>query len=257
MHDDLKWYLATMKPIYSIEPVMLSESFLQSSVYPNLDRTLYWSPCWEPVFYVDLARAGFISIAHTDPELGPVLIPEMQFEYALLDWENLHCSRKLGRLMRSERLAEEGIEIRFVDDVHPVLERLLEHHRQTWILAPYVALMQKLAGGSDTRITVHGVELWSRKRNELIAGELGYTIGSIYTSLSGFCSPHSRDLRHFGTLQMYMLAEILQERGYSFWNMGDPTPPYKKAFGATIVSRGEFLERWMSERDHSPTHLLG
>lgn len=245
-----------MEPIYSIEPFMLRGDFLHTTIYPDLSRTLYWSHSWNPGFYVDLAHAGFISIAHSDPELGAVLIPEMQRDYAVLDWEELHCSRKLARLMRSERLAEEEIELRIADSLDRVLERLVAHHQPTWILEPYADLMRRLAEGSDFRIAIHAVELWSRKRDELVAGELGYTIGRIYTSLSGFCSPQSPELRHFGTLQMYLLAGMLEQRGYSFWNMGHPSPPYKKAIGAQILPREEFLERWIEQRDRVPIDRL-
>ena len=42
------------------------------------DSSLYWSDRWEPTFYAALAREGFISIALRDPELGELLLAELQ-----------------------------------------------------------------------------------------------------------------------------------------------------------------------------------
>ena len=246
-----------MPSIFRITPSALEPDFLFGHVYPNLDHSLYWSESWDPEFYVELARAGFISTAHDDPELGPLLLPEIQTSYAVLDWENLHRSRNLRRLIRSERLAREDIELRVVDTGSRVVDRLIGYHESTWILEPYRQLVRELPTGDDRRFAIHGVELWSRKRDELVAGELGYSIGATYTSLSGFCSTHDPELRHFGTLQMILLAEQLAERGYAFWNMGHPRLSYKGAIGARIVPREDFLERWLDARDAVPARALG
>ena len=116
--------------------------------------------------------------------------------------------------------------------------------------------IRRLESGGSGDFAVHGVELWSRARDELISGELGYSIGSTYTSLSGFCQRDDPKWTHFGTLQQYWLAELLRDRGYAFWNMGHPSQAYKRAFGARILSRSEFLERWLAERDSAPSGAL-
>ncbi|MCP4007273.1 MAG: GNAT family N-acetyltransferase [bacterium] len=241
-----------MGSIYPITPEMLRPEVLHSLIYPDLDQVLFWDDTWDPEFYVALAHAGFICIAHEDPEIGPLLIPELQDSYAVLDWQNLHRSRNLRRLLRSQRLTEEGVELRVVASAERVLENLAAYHDRTWILQRYRELVGKLPRNSAPGFAIHGIELWSQKRNELVAGEFGYTIGRTYTSLSGFCSPDDREYRHFGTLQMYLLAEMLRDCGYAFWNMGHPSPEYKAAFGARILPRLEFLEKWFEARDIAP-----
>lgn len=231
---------------------MLEEGYLRTHVYPNLARSLYWDDSWDPETYVALARAGFISITHVDPVLGPLLMPELQRSYAVLDWENLHCSNNLRRLMRSQRLAEEGIELCVVDSVDRVLDRLRAQHGNTWILERYERLVRSLPRDDDPWFSIRGVELWSISRSEIVAGELGYTIGRTYSSLSGFCSPEDPTLRNFGTLQMYLLALLLRDSGYAFWNLGHPVHEYKRDLGARILRRGVFLERWLAARNAVP-----
>ena len=98
--------------IYSISPGDLEEDFLREMLYPNLERTFYWSDDWDPDFYVALARAGFISISQQNTEYGALLLPELQLRYAVLDWGNLHISGHVQKLMRSGRLEDEKIELR-------------------------------------------------------------------------------------------------------------------------------------------------
>ncbi|MBW2291018.1 MAG: hypothetical protein JRG94_01765, partial [Deltaproteobacteria bacterium] len=180
-----------------------------------------------------------------------------QQSYAVLDWENLHCSRNLRKLMASGLLEEEGVELRVATASDRLLDRLADYHGEdSWISPPYRSLVRELGESETESFTIHGVELWSARRDELIAGELGYTIGATYTSLSGFCIREDRRWRHFGTLQQILLARTLQEKGYAFWekgyafwNMGHISMPYKIALGARIVPREAFLERWCAARD--------
>jgi hypothetical protein len=251
----------------------LHPAILENRIYPDLDATYYWSPTWDPKLYVALARAGFISVSVVHHEAGPVLIAELQARYAVLAWPNLHLSRKLRKLLRSQRIAAEDIELRVVDDPSRVIERLVEQYRsKTWLKKSYVEMLGRLPTGRDPRFSLHGVELWSKRREFLIAGELGYSIGRTYTSLSGF---HTRDgessafgdgsdmggsgidiepsdgrpWRGFGMLQMWLLGERLRDRGYAFWNLGHTEQAYKQALGARILGRGQFLRRWLGAVD--------
>ena len=230
---------------------------MQAAIYPRIEQTHYWSDSWNPEFYVSIARAGFICVSIIHPELGAVLIPELQQSYTVLDWENLHCSRNLRRLMASGQLEKYGVELRVANPAERVLEHLLDYHgERNWIHEPYQTLVRELGPNGTDDFAMHGVELWSKARNELIAGELGYSTGSVYTSLSGFCAREFPEWNHYGTLQQVLLARALQERGYSFWNMGDVTLPYKMALGALVVPRAAFLDRRCAARVNTPATPL-
>jgi Leu/Phe-tRNA-protein transferase len=240
-----------------ISPELINHESLRDSYYPRTDLTFYWSDHWDPDFYVALARAGFICISAEHPQVRTILIAELQQSYAVLDWENLHCSRNLRKLMASGRLEEDGVELRVVDASDRLLDQLARYHGEdSWLHSPYRSIVRQLAEGGDEQFSFHGIELWSTRQNELVAGELGYSIGSTYTSLSGFCSREDRRWRHFGTLQQIMLARALAEKGYAFWNMGHVSMPYKIALGARITPRAKFLERWCVARDTRPALAL-
>ncbi|MCA9505006.1 MAG: GNAT family N-acetyltransferase [Spirochaetaceae bacterium] len=245
--------------ILPISPISLHEEILETHVYADLGQVYYWSQHWDPDFYVALAYAGFISISYEHPEIGAVLIPEMQREYAVLDWPDLHRSRQLRRLLRSGRLEREAIELRVTPDVDEVVERLLAYHApETWLTVPYRELLENLprTGHRVGGFSLHAIELRAREDRRLVAGELGYSLGSTYTSLSGFCTRPDRSWRHFGTLQQVLLAERLAASGYAFWNMGHPDPAYKIALGARILPRQTFLRRWIRARDVAVPHPL-
>lgn len=231
--------------IYPISPDLLADEALQSARYEDLEHSYFWSDCWDPDFYIALAKAGYISISTTAPEVGTVLIAELQTHYAVLDWVDLHISQNIARLLRSGRLEDERVELTASDSCEQVLQRLLDYHgEETWLSPPYCDLLRKLPMGPGAGFRLRAIELWSRSEDRLIAGEIGYTLGRTYTSLSGFCDRSEPRWRNSGSLQIVMLARRLQEQGYAFWNMGHPHMAYKREVGAKIVPRGEFIGRW-------------
>ena len=81
--------------------------------------------------------------------------------------------------------------------------------------------------------------------NKIVAGEIGYTThNSIYTSLSGFCSK-DKIYNNYGTLQLVLLAKYLEENNYNFWNLGHPYMNYKLNLGAKVLSRKDFLDKFL------------
>jgi len=44
---------------------------------------------------------------------------------------------------------------------------------------------------------------------------------------------------------MTLLSQYLEKNQYSFWNMGHPYMQYKIDLGAKILSREEFLIKWL------------
>lgn len=236
---------------------ILKGDLLERIVYPNLERTLYWSDRWDPAWYLALARAGFICIAIEHPELGPLVIPEMQDRYAVLDWPALHVSRNVQRLLRSGRLEREGMELRLCDPRPHVLPGIRERYGEDcWVIDEYLALLDELLDEPYEGLAIHGVELWSHEHEMCVAGEFGYSVGASYTSLSGFCSPDEEQWRDFGTLQLVLLAKALEAHGFAFWNLGHAEMPYKRALGAEPLPRAAFLARWFAERDREPGRRL-
>jgi Leu/Phe-tRNA-protein transferase len=204
-----------------------------------MQNSYYWSDEWSEEFYIELARAGFITTTY-DTKDGLVLLPELQYDYAVLDFEELHISKKVKKLLREDR-CELHINSRFDE----VLDRFSIQHKYNWLKENYVELLKNLYANNDKRedFKLISIELVCKESGELIAGEVGYKIEKTYTSLSGFSSKEKRYV-NCGTLQLVLLAQYLQKNDFEFWNLGHPHMEYKKRLGCKIYTRSEFLKRW-------------
>ncbi len=230
-----------MQPkIYNLTPQSFKERpGLKEALYEDESNDYYWSEDWSEEFYVELAKMGFISTSF-DTKEGLVLLPELQFEYAILDFENLHISKKTQKLLNAD-VATLSFNARFDE----ALERFSTQHKNNWLKNEYAELMKKLHKNQDAHANfkIISVELICKERDELIAGEIGYAIGRTYTSLSGFSSKEKK-YDNYGTLQLVLLAKRLQKEGYVFWNLGHPHMEYKQKLGSVTHTRKEFLKRW-------------
>ncbi len=212
-------------------------------------ETHYWSDDWSPEFYRLLARAGFISIAYEHDELGPVLIPEIQSAYAVLDWPSLHLARSMRRWMRSKRCADGDYALRVGCDLAEVLAGVARTYGDdSWLSEPYAQLLHRLSadqGADDFQVMT--ATLTSGRTGRVIAGEDGYRIGRVYTSLTGFFDRRDPVHSNTGTLQLALLADHLKASGFAFWNLGHPNMHYKRDLGAQVLPRRPFLQRWFAE----------
>lgn len=211
----------------------------------NSETEFYWTSDWSPELYVELARAGFMSIAF---ELGgtlELLVPQLQSSYAVLDWKNLHASKSMKRWMRSADCQDQGYRLVVGHDLETVYLGLDTYHgEENWMGRQYFELLSELSNGGHPGFELIPVALLDSKEN-VIAGEIGYRCGDIYTSLTGF-SDHNRP--NCGKLQLLKLGEYLREAGYAFWNLGHPFMQYKLDLGAQILPRADFLKRWHLHR---------
>jgi Leu/Phe-tRNA-protein transferase len=85
-------------------------------------------------------------------------------------------------------------------------------------------------------VRLYSIEVWNEKTGELVAGELGYTVGSIFTSLTGFTA-HSGA----GSVQLAALGRLLCTLGFSMWDLGMDMD-YKQSLGAHNIPRKEFVK---------------
>jgi len=212
--------------------------YLQTHIYPNMRKNYYWSDDFSPEYYVAQAQAGFLAV--TDIFNGTeLLLPEIQFSYALLHFDNLHISRKVRRL-----LARTPPPVLTLSDtteaINSVAAKIQAYHRQCWLTPRYLHTFRETR---KLREDFHPIAVYIEKDGEAVAGELGYIIGETYTSLSGFSSRETA-YRNYGTLQMVLLARYLRENGFAFWNMGQSYMPYKFRLGAKQYDRHTFLESW-------------
>ena len=230
-----------MQPkIYQLRPQDFKDNNdLKELLYANMSNDYYWSNDWSEEFYIELVKMGFINTSF-DTKEGLVLLPELQFEYGLLDFENLHVSKKVKKLLQKDDAT-----LYFNSRFDEVIAKFSTQHKNNWLKNEYAELIKNLYKNRETtrNFELICIELISKESDELIAGELGYIIGKTYTSLSGFSSKEKK-YNNYGTLQLVLLAKHLQKEGFDFWNLGHPHMEYKHRLGSFTYSREDFLHRW-------------
>lgn len=220
------------------------------------EANYYLTSDWSPECYCDLAFAGFIAI--TSRVAGELmLLPEMQTHYALLDFGNLHASRSMRRWMKSDTCRDQKYELQVRADLEAVIDGLNRSHYRNWMRGEYVELLKYLFDCGPTEdFELIPTGLFNRD-GVLVAGEVGYRTGNVYTSLSGFFDRFNPAFKNSGKLQLIRLGEYLRDNGFAFWNLGHPWMQYKIDLGAVVLPRDRFLERWLPEAWPRGLEILG
>ena len=216
---------------------LLDREFLKQYIYPNMLANYYWSDDFSPKYYIAQAKAGFIAVTE-EYKNQELLIPEIQFNYALLDFKDLHISKKVKRLLKKENLKL------IVDENLDEVYKGIKSVHNSWLTQKYLQTLKDTKGvDKDFKV----VSAYIKKDNIVVAGEIGYIVGKTYTSLSGF-SLREKRYNNYGKAQLVLLAKYLQSNNFAFWNLGHPHMPYKIALGAKVYTRAEFLKRWYGGR---------
>ena len=209
-------------------------AFLSHYIYPDAYKNYYWSEDFSPEYYIAQAKAGFIAVTdvHEEKEL---LLPEIQFSYALIDFDALHCSKKVSKLIRKKNL-----HIEIDSNIEEVAQHINNAYKDNWLSPRYV---QTLQATHELDKSFKVITVYIEEAGEMIAGEIGYILGKTYTSLSGFSSK-TKPYQNYGTAQLVLLGQYLHAQGFAFWNLGQPYMDYKLALGAKVYEREDFLLRW-------------
>ena len=217
-----------------------SPEILINIIYPNMYKNYYWSDDFSAKYYIAQAKAGFIAVtdSYEDEEL---LLPEIQFSYALLDFKDLHISKNVNRLLNAKDL-----KLEISHNLDEVVEHINTSHKNCWLSPRYLEMI-KATHGLDDNFEL--ISIGIRDENVIVAGEIGYIIGKTYTSLSGFSS-REKKYCNYGTAQLVLLAQHLEKSGFAFWNLGQSYMTYKLTLGAKIYERQAFLKRWFKETNN-------
>jgi len=211
-----------------------NQEILEEFIYPDMHKNYYWSDDFSAEYYVAQAKAGFIAVTEEfEEEL--FLIPEIQYTYALLDFKDLHVSKKVKRLLNQKEF-----ELEIGQDLDEAYQGINTSHKNSWLKKEYLETLDAV-NILDNECQVFSVLL--KENGKTIAGELGYVIGKTYTSLTGFSS-RKKEYRNYGTVQLVLLSDYLEAHGFAFMNLGQPYMDYKLALGAKVYEREDFLIRW-------------
>ena len=88
---------------------------------------------------------------------------------------------------------------------------------------------------TTTPVRLYSVEIWNTLTNQLSGGELGYSVGGIYSSLTGFSTEDAA-----GSTQLIALGKLLERCGFDYWDLGMDLE-YKRRLGAEMMGRMDFV----------------
>jgi Leu/Phe-tRNA-protein transferase len=209
--------------------------------------------CFSKIFDFRLIAAlmveGFLPIA-TDG----VLLPKLHEERCVISLPDaLHIRRSVRKKAKKFRLS---VNQNFDAVVAGCRE---QHGDRCWLYPPLVEAFRTIHSGSiEVRVpnsngvqqlapiispvSLYSIEIWNAD-GDLVGGELGYTVGSIYTSLTGFSKESSA-----GSVQLALTGRLLIYSGFTLWDLGMEME-YKRDLGSSLMPRETFVKYVHRVRD--------
>ncbi|GMI05345.1 hypothetical protein TrVE_jg1171 [Triparma verrucosa] len=206
------------------------------------------TPLWDPEFYVRLCHAGFFVItAETGPNRSTQPLPELQPFYGVLHWNEFDAAPRVCKVVKRLRssMSKQSSEYALEHNKNPLKtwEQINEYHLEknstNWLTRRYFDMMLSASEDPKLNFSLNCIDL--KRNDEIIGGEMGFTVGTVYTSLSGWTGERSQEA--VGFVQLVLLGTWLKQRNYSFWSLGhcyQPSLDYKRLLGQVIYSRDEF-----------------
>ncbi len=186
---------------------------------PRIDREMVAAVC----------RHGYMPMATRVGETDILLI-KCHRERVVLEFPDLRVSRSTRRRAR-------GLAFSVDRAFFQCLDGIAQHHPDNnWIIPPLAATFVSLHERPLEGVSFHSAEIWDE--DDLVAGEIGYVCGAVYTSVSGFYRKSGA-----GSVQLACLGRHLEKRGFAFWDLGMEVE-YKRTLGARLLPRREFLRAY-------------
>ncbi|MFA6508824.1 MAG: leucyl-tRNA--protein transferase [Treponemataceae bacterium] len=204
------------------------------------------SPSFDPYFIASLMGAGFLVMSARIPGIShAVLLPKLHRERSIIEFEDLHESRSVQRVL-------DRFELRFNSDFDEILNKCVETHGDDWLTDELTAAFRIIHTDADTNANGSWCDLCSfalYRDGILVAGEFGVVAGGVYTSYSGYRRENSA-----GTAQLALTGRFLRQEGFAFWDLGMPLD-YKTRLGAKTLRTADFVERFRRGRMIRPRLL--
>lgn len=162
---------------------------------------------------------------------------------------DVHIGRKTRRRAKGFVLT--------VDTAWDEVVRGIQEHTWTntkgdcWLTSDLASLykaVNNLPADQRRGVAFHSVELRHAASGRVVAGEIGYTCGSCYSSATGFCL--KEEFPGVGAVQLSALGRLLHCSGFRFWDLGMELG-YKLELGCKTVARKEWAANIRQLRDIS------
>eukprot|EP01134_Creolimax_fragrantissima_P002193 CFRG2193T1 len=201
------------------------------------------STSFDPYLITRLMYFGFITMGLYDHmQRTHSLIPKMHKHRCILHFPSLKMDKSIRK--RSKRF-----QISFNRRFDRVLDECVNANGNAWLTLPLVQVFKYLHHNTVKTRPAKLCSFEVLNEGMLVGGEIGYTVGTVYTSLTGFHTMNSA-----GTIQMIATAKLLQSLGFAFWDLGMDLP-YKRRLGAITHPVNDFLSIYDGLRD-LPTPVL-
>lgn len=195
-----------------------------------------------PDFIQSLMEAGFLVMSVRDGA-DTFLLLKLHLERSILFFKNLHISKSVKPQLSRYTLKP-------FDAIEPILEACIATHGDDWLTEPLQKALLQLswsaAGDGPPPQKAFCSAFGLYRGSTLAAGEFGVFYGGVYTSYSGFYTENSA-----GTVQMVLTARFLEQKGFTFWDLGMPLE-YKTRLGAAGVDRTTFIRMFREARSFQP-----
>ena len=227
--------------------------YLSSCVW-HYYEDIWCTNIFDEKLIVQLMAEGFLPIA-----CKKALLPKLHKERCIIRWPNFHISKSTKKKCKRWNIT-------INQEFDQVVKGCHSQHGESWLHPPIVkafrAIHKKGLNGLDAMIVknnkingkcpvkLFSVEIWNAESGKLVAGELGYAFGNIYTSLTGFSAEDSA-----GSAQLVALGTILQKAGFVMWDLGMYLE-YKEKLGAHLMPRADFIEEVRKAREEAPEIIL-
>lgn len=181
-----------------------------------------------------------------------MLLPKIHKTRCVLIPEELHVGRKVRRRAKGFHLTVNAAWAETVEHIQRLT--FTTHVGDCWLTNAIAQAYWSVGKGSGRwnrgGIAFHSIELWHTESKQLVAGEIGYTCGSIYSSATGFTQKDK--FPGAGSVQLAALGRWLFRCGFSVWDLGMEMD-YKCELGGKLVPRPEWAKRIREFRDREAT----
>ncbi|KAL7686815.1 putative leucyl/phenylalanyl-tRNA-protein transferase [Plasmopara halstedii] len=210
---------------------------LRQYVFHSQDD-FYVSRHFDPLLVSHLMYEGFVPIASEFQDTC-FLLPKLHLQRCVL----LYKPTTPAHVPKIVQKRSKKYKFILNRDFDGVVAGCHEKHGIPWLYPPIVKSFKTLFQAGDDGIELYPgskvrfftVELYDVITDSLVAGELGYTVGSVYTSLTGFSRENGA-----GSVQLHALSKFLYLAGFKMWDLG-MSMDYKLGLGAINLERNEFL----------------
>ncbi|KAJ9469689.1 Leucyl/phenylalanyl-tRNA--protein transferase [Diplonema papillatum] len=188
--------------------------------YSNLfDPTLIDACCVRGIFPMASLRHGTFAFA-----------PKLHVKRMLVDLATFKPSRSAAKFARKHRYT-----VSLNSQLPDVLACIAHVHGDNWMCPPLrKAFAHMAANPSSYTAKIACICVWDGE-NRLAASEAGYIVADVFTSLTG-----TTLVSGAGSVQLATLGALLQQNGFSTWDLGMGSR-YKEGLGGRTVSRADWL----------------